>query len=76
MSKSAEGTQSVKIVLVMLGITLWSLSILARLVQLQIVQHDKYSTSARKKQQNVQPVSAPRGIIFDSQMDELAYNVR
>jgi cell division protein FtsI/penicillin-binding protein 2 len=58
----------------MLGVTLWSLFILARLVQLQVVQHDKYTQKAYKNQQNTQSVPAPRGIIYDSQMDVLATN--
>ncbi len=75
MSTGRGRTQSVKIVLVMLGITLWSLAILARLVDIQILKHEKYASSARIKQQNTQPVSAPRGIIYDSHMDELATSV-
>jgi cell division protein FtsI (penicillin-binding protein 3) len=75
MSKSREGIQSVKIVLIMLGITLWSLSILARLIQLQIVRYDEYTASARKKQQITRSVPAPRGIIYDSRLDELATSV-
>jgi cell division protein FtsI (penicillin-binding protein 3) len=75
MPQNREKTQSAKIVLVMLGITLWSGFILVRLVQLQIVRHDGYAQSARIKQQNTQSVSAPRGIIYDSQMDVLATSV-
>ena len=75
MSKSGERIQSVKIVLVMLGVTLWSLSILVRLVELQIVRHEEHAHKAQKKQQNIRSVTAPRGIIYDSHMDELAANV-
>jgi len=74
MPKNRERTQSIKIVIIMLGVTLWSLTILVRLVQLQVVQHEKYENSARNKQQNTQSVSAPRGIIYSSQMDVLATN--
>jgi len=74
MSKSGERVQSLKTVLVMLGVTLWSVCILVRLVQLQIVRHEDYAQSARKKQQATRSVSAPRGIIYDSHMDELAIN--
>lgn len=74
MSKSTERTQSARIVLIMLGITLWSLFILARLVQLQVVQHETYQDKADRKQQNSRPVPAPRGILYDSRMDELATN--
>lgn len=58
----------------MLGVTLWSLFILARLVQLQVIQHQTYQGKADRKQQNSRPAPAPRGIIYDSQMDELATN--
>ena len=75
MSKRGKRIQSVKIVLVMLGITLWSLSILSRLVQLQIVRHEEYARRALRKQQITRSVSAPRGIIYDSHMDELATSV-
>jgi cell division protein FtsI (penicillin-binding protein 3) len=72
MSKSGRGIQSARIVLIMLGVTLWSLLILGRLVQLQVIQHETYQEKADRKQQNSLP--APRGIIYDSQMDELAIN--
>lgn len=75
MYKRGERTQYVKIILVMLGVALWSLCILCRLVELQIVRHEEYAQSARKKQQRTRPVSAPRGIIYDGHMDELATNV-
>jgi cell division protein FtsI (penicillin-binding protein 3) len=59
----------------MLGITLWSLSILVRLVQLQILRHEEYAQRAQRKQQITRSVPAPRGIIYDSHMDELATSV-
>ena len=59
----------------MLGITVWSVTILVRLVQLQIIRHEEYAQSARKKQQVTRSIPAPRGIIYDSHMDELATNV-
>jgi len=74
MSKSGERTQSVKIVLVMLGVTVWSLFIMARLVQLQVVRHEEYAQKAQKRITRSRPVTAPRGIIYDSRMNKLAFN--
>jgi cell division protein FtsI (penicillin-binding protein 3) len=76
MSKSWERTQSVKIVLIMLGITLWCLSILVRLAFLQIVRHEEYAQKARIKQQITRSVSAPRGNIYDGSMVVLATSVK
>jgi cell division protein FtsI (penicillin-binding protein 3) len=75
MSKNGEGAQSVKIVLIMLAITVWSISILARLVQLQVVRHEEYAQKAQKRITRSRMVTAPRGIIYDSQMNVLASNV-
>jgi cell division protein FtsI (penicillin-binding protein 3) len=74
MSKSGERTQSAKIVLVMLGVTVWSLFILARLVQIQVIRHEEYAQKAQKRITRCRPVPAPRGIIYDSQMNVLASN--
>ena len=74
MSKSGEKIQSVRIVLIMLGITIWSLAILVRLVQLQVVRHEEYAQKAQIRKRKTRSVTAPRGIIYDSHMDELAYN--
>lgn len=64
-----------RIALVILGITIWSALILARLVQLQLVDHDSYVQIAAQKQQVTRSILAPRGIIYDSHMDELATSV-
>jgi len=59
----------------MLGITLWSILILIRLVQLQIFEHDSFAQLAVQRQQAQRAILAPRGIIYDSHMDELATSV-
>ncbi len=65
----------IRIVPVILGITLWCLLIIARLVQLQIFDHPLYAQLAHQNQQITQSIHAPRGPIYDSHMDELAVSV-
>jgi len=55
-------------------IALWSLSILARLAQLQVTRHEEFKQLALQRQQLTRSIIAPRGVIYDSQMDELATN--
>jgi len=43
----------------------WAVLIVARLVQLQIVQHAEYQRQAFQQQQEVLELAAPRGIITD-----------
>ena len=54
---------------------LWALAILARLIVLQVVQHDKYVERARKQQEAEVPIPAPRGSIFDRNGQPLAISV-
>ncbi len=56
-------------------IALWSLLILARLVQLQVLKHAHYTQMATKGQIQNRSLLGPRGIIYDSHMDELASSV-
>ncbi len=46
-----------------------------RLVQLQILKHREFVELANQRQQVIRSIFAPRGIIYDSHMDELATNV-
>lgn len=64
-----------RLTLIITLVTLWSLCILARLVQLQVVRHQELSQLAIKGQTMTRSVLAPRGIIYDSHMDELATTV-
>jgi cell division protein FtsI (penicillin-binding protein 3) len=59
----------------MLGVTLWSCLILIRLVQLQIFNHQSFVNLALQRQQVTRSILAPRGVIYDSGMDELATSV-
>ena len=54
---------------------LWALAIFARLIVLQVVQHDKYVEIARKQQEEQIPIPAPRGSIFDRNGQPLAISV-
>src|SRR4030095_5444264 len=56
-------------------ITLWSSLILARLVQLQVFQHREFTQLALQRQQVTRSILAPRGIIYDVGLDELAPSV-
>jgi cell division protein FtsI (penicillin-binding protein 3) len=75
MYESGKGLNSTRIAIIILGMTLWSLLILARLAQLQIFEHDSFTQLAAQGQQARRAILAPRGIIYDSHMDELATSV-
>jgi len=75
MFKNRKNAGTGRIVLLMLGGALWCLLILTRLVQLQIFQHDSFAQLAAQRQQNSRSILAPRGIVYDSHMDELATSV-
>jgi cell division protein FtsI (penicillin-binding protein 3) len=75
MPESVQGSSSRRIVVVMLGITLWTVLIVIRLAQLQIFEHQSFAQLALQKQQVTRSILAPRGIIYDCHMDELATSV-
>jgi cell division protein FtsI (penicillin-binding protein 3) len=54
---------------------LWALAIFARLIVLQVLQHQKYVAIARKQQEEEIPIPAPRGTIFDRNGQPLAISV-
>jgi cell division protein FtsI (penicillin-binding protein 3) len=75
MSDSRKGIKTARIAIIILAITFWSLCILIRLVQLQIFQHGLFVQLAAQQQQDRRSIMAPRGVIYDSHMDELATSV-
>ncbi len=75
MPNNGKGLNTTRIAIILLGITLWTVFILARLVQLQIFQHRSFAELAAQRQQERRSIPAPRGIIYDSHMDELATSV-
>jgi len=72
MSEHENPAHAGRIALVIAFICLWCFLILGRLCQLQIVRHDELLQQAQERQQVVRLVRAPRGVIYDSRMDELA----
>lgn len=69
------GLKSGRVVLVILAITFWSFLILIRLVQLQLFDHRSFLQLASQQQQVRRLIKAPRGVIYDSHMAELASSV-
>src|SRR6266853_2221405 len=53
----------------------WAALIVARLIQLQVVQHTEYQRQALQQQQQVVELAAPRGIIFDRWGQRLAMSL-
>src|SRR5208283_2651679 len=54
---------------------LWAALILARLVQLQVIQHPKFAEMAHEQQQKVEELKAPRGAILDRYGQRLAMSL-
>lgn len=75
MIESSNRPRTTRIVWIILGVTFWSLLILARLVYLQVFRHDHYVQLALQRQQVTRSILAPRGVLYDSRMEELATSV-
>ena len=75
MADHRENFKNKKIAILIIAMSLWSLAIFCRLVQKQIIEHGKYAQRAVERQQGMREVQAPRGIIYDSRLNELAVNV-
>src|SRR5688500_20301325 len=56
-------------------LVLWVVGIEARLIVLQVVQHDELAARAEKQQMSTVPAPAKRGEIFDRNGRLLAYSV-
>src|ERR1700722_1537461 len=54
---------------------IWAALILARLVQLQVIQHPKFAEMALEQQQKVEEIKAPRGAILDRYGQRLAMSL-
>ena len=61
------------IVVALLGA--WALLVIARLVQLQVVQHEAFTRQARRQQERTIEVSPVRGVIYDRNYHPLAMSV-
>ncbi len=54
---------------------IWAALIVARLIQLQVIQHPKFAEMARDQQQRVEEIKAPRGAILDRYGQRLAMSL-
>ncbi len=57
------------------GLLLWGLLIFAKLLNLQVVRHADYLVKARRQQETVVALPAPRGTIFDRNGQPLAMSI-
>jgi cell division protein FtsI (penicillin-binding protein 3) len=64
-----------RLTLMAVFLLLWGAAIFARLVLLQVVQHDKYAARARAQQEAQMAIPASRGSIFDRNGQPLAISV-
>src|SRR5215813_14730124 len=69
------GNSRRRAVFVALGLAAWMLAIGARLVQLQVNQHDELAARARNQQSSSIDTSPARGQVLDRQGRELARSV-
>src|SRR5580693_9725114 len=53
----------------------WAALILARLIQLQVIQHPKFAELAREQQQKMEEIKAARGSILDRYGQRLAMSL-
>lgn len=58
-----------------LGILLWGGAIFYKLISLQVLHHQEYVQQARKHQEEVRTIPAPRGTIFDCNGQPLAMSI-
>jgi cell division protein FtsI (penicillin-binding protein 3) len=75
MAETRKQGNPIRVFVVIGGIFLWCGIICARLVQLQVIRHEEFVQQALQRQQVTRSVLAPRGVIYDSHMDELATSV-
>jgi cell division protein FtsI (penicillin-binding protein 3) len=75
MTEPRKRCNPVRVCVVIGGIFLWCGIICARLVQLQVIRHEEFAQQALQRQQVTRSILAPRGVIYDSHMDELATSV-
>jgi cell division protein FtsI (penicillin-binding protein 3) len=64
-----------RVLVIVAFVGLWVIGIEARLVQLQVVQHDELTAKAKRHQQHRIPLEATRGDIVDRHGRLLAYSV-
>ena len=75
MEYRGRATAANRLVWVAAALLLWAAAIFARLVNLQVAQHAKYSAIARSQQEHKIDIPAPRGSILDRNGQALALSV-
>jgi cell division protein FtsI (penicillin-binding protein 3) len=75
MNDSGKHSNPARLALVVGLVVIWSLAIISRLGYLQFFKHGEYTQKALQRQQYTRSLLAPRGVIYDSHMDELATSV-
>jgi len=58
-----------------LGVVLWGVAILAKLVSLQVIHHNVYLARERRQQEQQIEIPAPRGTIVDRNGEKLAMSI-
>jgi cell division protein FtsI (penicillin-binding protein 3) len=75
-SQSASHSSAVnRLTVLAAALLLWAFAIFAKLITLQVVQHDKYAAIARSQQEQRVDIPAPRGSILDRNGQPLAISV-
>jgi cell division protein FtsI (penicillin-binding protein 3) len=64
-----------RLIVIISLVTVWCLCVIGRLYQLQVLRHKAFIDLAGKIQILRAPVLAPRGVLYDAHMDELATSV-
>ncbi len=75
MPDNERQSNAARLALVISLVAVWNVVIAARLGQLQFLNHKEYARKAMERQQLSRTMMAPRGIIYDCHMDELASSV-
>jgi cell division protein FtsI (penicillin-binding protein 3) len=75
MTESGKRPYPGRLALIVGFVTIWSFLIICRLVQLQVFRRAEYARLAVKGQVVTREIAAPRGILYDSHMDELATSI-
>jgi cell division protein FtsI (penicillin-binding protein 3) len=68
-------TSQTRLLQLFAGLTVWALIVVARLVQVQLVRHDYYTTRAVRQQERTIELSPVRGSILDARGRVLAESV-
>ena len=74
-SSTARNNTNLRLYVLAGVFVLWCCSICFRLVYLQVFSYGKFERRAEHQQQRTEEVSAPRGIIFDRNGQELAMSI-